>query len=207
MVGTAATEPMFPAIMKFLLDRGFKTDGARYVWLIPLSIVMLFMMRGVLSFVTSYLMTWVSTRLVCDLRQQLFCKVLNLPTQAFHDQSSGQLISKILYDVDNVNQAATNVLVTAVKESLTALALLSYLLYLDWKLTLVTLAIGPMIAFIIQGFGRRIRRASRESFNAMQSIAHAVEENAALIRWSKSMVRSCSKPNAFSRKPNVSGDP
>ncbi len=92
--------------------------------------------------------------------------------------SSGQLISKLLYDVDNVNQAATNVLVTAVRESLTAVALLSYLLYLDWKLTLITLAIGPVIAFIIQGFGKRIRKASRASFDSMRTIAHTVEETA-----------------------------
>ena len=178
MVGTAATEPAFPAIMKYLLDHGFKTEDARLVWLIPLSIVALFMVRGLLSFVTSYLMTWISTRLVCDLRRELFARILVLPTQTFHKQSPGQLISKILYDVDNVNQAATNVLITAVRESLTAMALITYLLFLDWRLTLLTLAIGPAIAFIIRGFGKRIRKASRDSFNSMQTIAHTVEESA-----------------------------
>ena len=178
MMGTAATEPAFPAIMKYLLDHGFKTEDHRLIWLIPLSIVALFFVRGVLSFVTSYLMTWISTRLICDLRRELFAKILVLPTQSFHDQSSGQLISKILYDVDNVNQAATNVLVIAVRESLTAIALMTYLLYMNWKLTLLSLAIAPAIAFIIRGFGKRIRRASRDSFNAMQTIAHTVEESA-----------------------------
>ena len=179
MVGTAATEPVFPAIMKFLLDRGFATDQPRLVWMIPLGIIALFLARGVLSFVTNYLMTWISTHLICDLRRALFAKILLLPTQAFHDQSSGQFISRILYDVDNVNQAATNVLVTAVRESLTAMALMGYLLFLDWRLTLVTLTIGPAIAVIIQGLGKRIRKASRASFLAMQTIAHTVEESAA----------------------------
>lgn len=178
MVGTAATEPVFPAIMKFLLDQGFKTKDPKLVWLIPLGIITLFCVRGILSFVTSYLMTWISTHLVCDLRRSLFAKILTLPTQTFHDQSSGQLISKILYDVDNVNQAATNVLVTAIRESFTTIALLSYLLYLDWKLTLVTLLIGPAIAFTIQGFGKRIRKASRASFDSMRTTAHTVEETA-----------------------------
>ena len=178
MVGTAATEPVFPAIMKFLLDRGFNADEPRLVWLIPLGIVTLFLTRGVLSFVTNYLMTWISTRLICDLRRQLFAKILVMPTQIFHDQSSGQFISKILYDVDNVNQAATNVLVTAVRESFTAIALMAYLLFLDWRLTLITLAIGPLIALIIEGLGKRIRKASRASFNAMRTIAHTVEESA-----------------------------
>lgn len=167
MVGTAATEPVFPAIMKYLLDHGFKTGDSRLVWAIPLGIVLLFVVRGVLSFSTSYVMTWISVRLVTDLRREMFAKIVHLPTQAFHEQSAGKLIARILYDADNVNQAATNVLVTAVRESLTAIALLTYLLYLDWKLTLITLAIGPLIGFIIKGFGRRIRAASRASLEAI----------------------------------------
>ncbi|PHM19613.1 MAG: lipid A export permease/ATP-binding protein MsbA [Curvibacter sp. PD_MW3] len=176
MVGTAATEPVFPAIMKYLLDQGFQTEDKRLVWLIPLGMVALFAARGVLSFCTSYLMTWISTRLIIDLRRQLFAKILQLPTHIFHEQSAGKLISRLVYDTDNVNQAATNVLVTAVRETLTAVALLLYLLYLDWKLTLITLAIGPLIAFIIKGFSRRIRAASRSSFEAIRAMSHTIEE-------------------------------
>lgn len=177
MMGTAATEPVFPAIMKYLLDHGFKTEDARMVWLIPSGIVVLFFVRGALSFCTSYLMTWVSTRLVTDLRRKMFEKILLLPTQTFHEQSSGKLISRLLYDLDNVNQAATTVLVTAIRESLTATALMAYLLYLDWKLTLITLAIGPVIALIIRSFGHRIRTASRSSFESIRTIAHTIEES------------------------------
>ncbi len=176
MIGIAATEPVFPAIMKYLLDKGFRTPDARLVWLIPMGIVFLFVIRGILAFCTNYLMTWISTRLVADLRREMFAKILTLPTQVFHEQSSGKLISRLLYDVDNVNQAATNVLVTAVRESLTAIALLSYLVYLDWKLTLITLAIAPLIALIIKGFSKRMRRASRASMEAIRTISHTIEE-------------------------------
>lgn len=176
MVCTAATEPVFPAIMKYLLDNGFKTGDSRLVWLIPLGIVALFSVRGILSFCTNYLMTWISTRLVIDLRRQLFGKILTMPTQTFHEQSAGKLISRLIYDTDNVNHAATNVLVTAVRESLTAIALLLYLLYLDWKLTLITLTIGPLIAFILKGMSRRIRSASRSSFEALRAMSHTIEE-------------------------------
>lgn len=178
MICTAATEPVFPAIMKYLLDRGFNAPDRRLVWAIPLGIVLLFAARGVLSFCTNYLMTWISTRLVIDLRRQLFGKILTMPTQTFHEQSAGKLISRLIYDTDNVNQAATNVLVTAVRESLTAIALLLYLLYLDWKLTLITLTIGPLIAIIIKGMSRRIRTASRSSFEAIRSMSHTIEETA-----------------------------
>ncbi|WP_180126563.1 lipid A export permease/ATP-binding protein MsbA [Rhodoferax sp. BLA1] len=178
MVCTAATEPVFPAIMKYLLDNGFQTPDKRLIWLIPLGIVALFFVRGILTFCTSYLMTWTSTHLVTDLRREMFDKILFLPTQAFHDQSSGKLISRILYDADNVNLAATSVLVTAIRESLTGVALLVYLLYLDWKLTLITLAIGPLIAVIVKGFSKRIRAASRSSFEAIRSMSHTIEETA-----------------------------
>jgi subfamily B ATP-binding cassette protein MsbA len=178
MVGTAATEPVFPAIMKYLLDSGFHTADARQVWLIPLGIVGLFLVRGVFSYCTSYLMTWISTRLVTDLRRQMFAKVLTFPTQTFHDQSAGKLISQFMYDVGNVNEAVTSVLVIAVRESLTALALFAYLIYLDWKLTLITLIIAPVIAVIVRGFGRRMRNASRMTLEALRKISHTVEEAA-----------------------------
>jgi len=176
MIGTAATEPVFPAILKYLLDHGFTTQDPRMIWMIPAGIVILFLIRALLSFVTSYLMTWISTHLVTDLRRQMFAKILLLPTQIFHDQSPGKMISKILYDADNVNQASTNVLVIAVRETLTACALLAYLLYLDWKLTLITLTIGPVMGFIIQAFSKRVRAASRASFEAIQTISHTIEE-------------------------------
>lgn len=179
MVFTAATEPVFPAIMKHLLDSGFQTTDARMIWLIPSSIVLLFLARGVLSFLTNYLMTWVSTRLVVDLRRAMFNKLVGAPTQVFHTQPASQWIARLLYDVDNINQAATNVLVTAVRESLTAIALLSYLMYLDWRLTLVTLTVGPVIAVLIQSFGRRIRKASKASLESLRSVAHTVEETTA----------------------------
>ena len=176
MVCTAATEPIFPAIMKFLLDKGFQTDDARLVWVIPSGIVLLFVLRGVLSFVTNYMMTWISTRLVIDLRREMFDKILHLPTHVFQDQSAGKLISQLTHQTNNVNQAATSVLVIAVRESLTTLALLIYLIYLDWKLTLFTLTIGPLIALIVKGMSVRIRKESRASFLSLSAMSHTIEE-------------------------------
>ena len=176
MVGTAATEPAFPAIIKYMLDQGFQAENLKMVWLIPAAIMGLFLIRALLSFSTNYLMTWISTHLVTDLRRQMFAKIVHLPVQTFHDQSPGKIISRLLYDADNVNQASTNVLVVAVRESLTACALIAYLLYIDWRLTLITLAIGPVLALVIKGFSKRARAASRSSFNAIQCISHTVEE-------------------------------
>ena len=177
MICTAATEPVFPALMKYLLDQGFRTEDPRLVWLIPVGIVALFVVRSVFVYLTGYLMMWISSRVVTDLRRAMFAKLLTLPTQHFDQHSAGQLISRVVYDVSHVSEAATSALVTMVRESLTAIALLCYLLYLDWKLTLITLTVGPVIAFIVSSFGRRMRLASQKSMLAMRSISHVVEES------------------------------
>ena len=182
MIGTAATEPVFPAVMKYLLDNGFKTDDPRMVWVIPVGIVMLFFVRSVFVYCTGYLMMWVSSRLVTDLRRAMFAKLLVLPTHHYDEQSAGQLISRLVYDVNNVTDAATSALISVVRESLTATALIAYLLYLDWKLTLITLTIGPAIAFIVKAFGQRMRAASRKSLEAMRTISHTVEETVSAER-------------------------
>ncbi|MFN7711104.1 MAG: lipid A export permease/ATP-binding protein MsbA [Curvibacter sp.] len=176
MLGTAATEPVFPALMKYLLDKGFQTADPRLVWAIPLGIVLLFVVRGIFSYCTHYLMSWISVRLVTDLRHELFAKVLNQPVHYFHEQSSAKLISRIVMDVDNVNEAATNMLVSLLRESLTIVALLAYLLYLDWKLTLLTLVTAPVIAFIIKAFSARLRRASRDGLESYRQMSYAIEE-------------------------------
>jgi len=176
MVATAATEPIFPAIMKYLLDRGFQTEDARLVWGIPLGIVALFVVRSLFVYITGYLMMWISSRVVTDLRRAMFAKLMTLPSPHFDQHSTGQLISRLVYDVSHVSEAATSALVTLVRETLTATALLAYLLYLDWKLTLITLTIGPVIGYTIKAFGKRMRAASQKSLQAMRMIAHNVEE-------------------------------
>lgn len=179
LIGIAATEPAFPFIMKYLLDSGFKTPDQRMIWLIPAAVIGLFIVRGILSFCTSYLMTWVSAQLITDVRREMFALLLKLPTQTFHELSAGTVISRIMVDSGNLSEASTNVLVTAVRESLTAIALLIYLFYLDWKLTLSILIVGPLIALIIRGFGKKMRSASKSTLEAIRLLFHSIEESSA----------------------------
>lgn len=176
MAATALTEPAFPAIMKYLLDNGFQTADKQMVWLIPLGIVGLFLVRSVFVFCTGYLMMWISSTLVTDLRRELFAKLIVLPASYFEEHSAGTLISRLVYDVSNVTDAATSALISTVRESLTATALIGYLLYLDWKLTLITITVAPVIAFTVSAFSKRMRAASRKSLSSMRLISHAIEE-------------------------------
>ena len=176
MVCTAATEPLFPALIKHLLDSGFVAKDERDIILIPLAMIAIFVFRGVSTYMSGYSMAWVAARVVLDLRQAMFKRLLSLPTGFYDDQSTGVLISKVAYDVTNVTQAATGVLTTVIRDTLTILGLLGFLLYLDWKLTLIALTVGPVILGVIKIFSKRLRAASRSGYSAMGLITHILEE-------------------------------
>ena len=178
MTVIAATEPVLPAVMKYLLDNGLRASDPRLVWAIPIGIVLLFAVRGAVSFCTSYLMSWLSAQIITDIQRILFSKMLLLPLQVFHELSAGKLISRIVSDPGNLAASITTVLVSAVRETLTAIALFGYLIYLDWRLTLLASLVGPLVALIVRGFGRRMRSASRVSVEAGRHLFHCIEESA-----------------------------
>jgi subfamily B ATP-binding cassette protein MsbA len=178
MVATAATEPLFPALMKPLLDGGFGQGRAPTLapqWFAA-ALVVIFVARGLLSFAASYLVAWVGNRVVLDLRAAMFERLVRLPTRYFDDHSSGVLLSRVAYDVGGVTSAATTVLTVAVRDSIAVLGLLGWLFYLNWQLTLIALAVGPAIALVVRLFSRRLRRMAREAQHAMGDLVHVLEE-------------------------------
>jgi subfamily B ATP-binding cassette protein MsbA len=179
MVAAALTEPLFPALMKPLLDHGF-TPGqqrpAEVVWL-PLAIVGIFTLRGMLGFFSSYALAWVTNKVVLDLRNAMFGQLVRLPTRFYDNQSSGLLISRIAYDVNNVTSAATSVLTVVVKESLTVVGLMAWLLWLNWQLTLVALTLIPIVGIVVRLFSKRLRTMARGSQFAMGDITHVIDES------------------------------
>jgi subfamily B ATP-binding cassette protein MsbA len=172
----AATEPLFPALMRPLLDKGFSGKPRDDLWIAPIAIIGIFLLRGSLTYFTNYVMAWVTNRFVMDIRLAMFDRLLAMPTRYYDNQSTGALISKVTFDVSNVTQAATSVLTTLVRDSLTIVGLFAWLFYLNWKLTLVALAVGPVIAIVVKAFSKRLRHASRASYRAMGDITHILEE-------------------------------
>jgi len=178
MVAAAATEPLFPALIKPLLDRGFGAD--RQLALPPLAfagaIVGIFLLRGLLTFGSSYYMAWVGNRVVLDLRAAMFARLVRLPARFFDDHSSGAVLSKVAYDVGGVTSAATTVLTVAVQDSIRVIGLLGWMLYLNWKLTLIALAVGPPIAVFVRLLSGRLRSMARGAQHAMGDLVHVLEE-------------------------------
>ncbi|HEX8988772.1 MAG TPA: lipid A export permease/ATP-binding protein MsbA [Rhodocyclaceae bacterium] len=176
MMASAAMEPLFPALMKPLLDGRFGGEAQENALRIPLLIIAIFVGRGMLSFVGDYSLSWVSNKVVLDLRDAMFAKLVRLPVRYLDDQSSGALMSKVSYDVTGVTGAATGVLTTLVKDSLSVIGLLAWLLWLDWRLTLIALAMIPLIALSVKGFSKRLRSTSRGVQFAMGRIVQVLQE-------------------------------
>jgi ATP-binding cassette, subfamily B, bacterial MsbA len=180
LVGTAvvaATEPLAPALMKPMLDGTFVHKDAAMMSMVPAIILVLFFVRGIATFISAYAISWVGNKLVMDLRNEMFRKLLSLPTRYYDDHVTGNLISKLTFDVTQVTSAATTVVTVAVRDSIVLLGLLGWLFYLNWKLTLLSLLMAPVITLIISILSKRMRTNSRDTQEAMGSITQVIEES------------------------------
>ncbi len=178
MVVLAATEPAIPAMLKPILDGSFVNKDPEVIRLIPLALVVLALVRGLSMFGSDYGLQWVAMRIVMDLRNAMFEKILVLPTSFYDANSSGKIISKLIYDVNNVSEASTNAILVLVRDSLAALGLLGLMIYLDWRLSLIVLFIIPSVALIIKLISSRLRRLNRSQQDAMGHMTHVLEETA-----------------------------
>ena len=177
MVLAAATEPLFPALIKLLLDGASASGGPSWPpSAFGAAIIAVFIVRGMFTFTSSYCMTWVANKVVLDLRGAMFARLVRLPAKYFDDQTSGKLLSKVAYDVSGVTGAATTVLTVVVKDSIAIVGLLAYLFYLNWKLTLIALVIGPPIALTVRIISRRLRRMSRETLRSLGDVVQVLQE-------------------------------
>ncbi len=174
---SALAEPVFPAMMKKLLDDGFSQNAGQWDWVIyPLAIMGIFLARAVFGFIGEYAMSWVSNNVITELRQVMFARMVRLPTSYYSDNLSGRMMSRIAYDVTGVAGAATNALTSLIKDSLSIVGLMAWLLYLNWQLTLITLSVVPFIAFVVRGFSKRLRAVAKGQQESMGKITQVLQE-------------------------------
>ena len=173
----AATEPLFPALMKPLLDKGFGQGDQGWLAWLPLAIVGIFVLRGVAGFFASYGMSWVSNRVITDLRQLMFERLMRLPASYFDAHASSVPATRIAYDVNGVAAAATSTLTVLIRDTLSVIGLVGWLLYLNWKLTLVSLAVIPLTALVVRAFSKRLRRLSLSAQEGMAQMNQVLQES------------------------------
>ena len=172
----AVTEPAIPALMKPLLDRGFQGTSFS-LWLVPLALIGLFAVRGLAGFIAQYSLAYMANHAMVTLRGRLFSRLLDAPMTMFGQTSASTLSNTVVYEVQTGTTLLVNAMLSLIKDSLTLVALMAYLLYINWKLTLIVLVIFPGVAVVMKVLSRRLQRITHASQQATDRLAYVVEEN------------------------------
>ncbi|MFZ4055069.1 MAG: lipid A export permease/ATP-binding protein MsbA [Polynucleobacter sp.] len=178
MALVAGSETAIPALMKPLLDRGFTGQLNDKLWQVPAFLVGLAIIRSFAQFFSNYLLTRVITEVLLKLREQMFNRLLRAKTDFFQKNSASNLINAVVFEVNNVLSIMGGMLISLVRDSLTVIGLIAYLIYLNWQLTLLVLIIFPVIAFIMGRINRRLRSLNRQQQTLTSDLAYIVEETA-----------------------------
>ena len=176
LIINAATDTSLAAVIKPMIDGSFVNKDPFWIKLIPILLLVLALLRGGSAFTSSFLMNWIGRHVVKQLRRQMFERLLLLPSSFFDTSNTGQLLSKMSYDVEQVAQAATQSVTVLIRDTLTVVFLLGLMFYYDWRLTLAFLLISPVVALLIVYVNKRFRRISTNIQRSMGDVTHISEE-------------------------------
>ena len=151
-------------------------DKSALVWFVPVGVLSIGIIRGIGSFLGSYFLAKVSLGIVNDLRIALFNRLVLLPNTYFDNNNSGHLISRIIYNVNMVTGAATDAIKVVFREGMTVIALLGFLFWTNWRLTMVFVAVAPIIAIVVGLTGKKFRKLSKKLQTSMGDVTHIASE-------------------------------
>ncbi len=170
------TEPAIPALLQPLLDKGFVGNGLS-LWKVPAAIIGLFALRGLAGFLAQYFLAVLSNNAMQKLRTALFAKMQRIRINELAKTTSSSLSNTIVHEIQNGTTQLVNSLLSILKDSLTLMALLAYLLYLNWQLTLIVFTIIPGVAAIMKYFSKRLGGIAKTVQKTTDDLAYVVEEN------------------------------
>lgn len=176
MLVFAATEVGLAAMMKPLMDGTFIERDSNTIKFIPLALIGIFVVRGIASFITSYGLGWIARNVIKNLRGEMFESMIVLPASFYDHSTPGQLMSQLLYDVEQVANATTDAILTLIRDSLTIIGLLAWMIYLNGMLALIILLTVPAIAFLTFKISTRFRRISKTIQGSMGDVSHISSE-------------------------------
>lgn len=173
----AATEPMIPALLENLLDKGF-VAGQLPIWMIPVGVIGIFGIRGIAGFVAQYMLAYIANTGMLGMRQAMFDKLNHANPRLFQQQSASTLSNTLVYEVQKGASILGNSWMTAMRDGMTVVALLAYLFYLNAPLTLIVLTLFPAIVAVIRLLSKRVYNIMRQTQMATDDLAYVIEENA-----------------------------
>lgn len=178
MVLLALVQVRLPAILETIVNDGLVEQSVQAIRWLPIEIFLLIVARSLCGYMSSYLMSKVGRLVIRDLRKDVFANLVRLPSQYYDKNSSSKLVSKLIYDVEQTAIATTDTLTSLVRDSLVAIGLIAWMMYLSWQLTLIVFACAPLIMLVTSYANRRFRKTSRDIQDSMGDIANNVKEAA-----------------------------
>lgn len=172
----AASDTSFAAVVKELVDDGFigrNPDGAILYTGLMLALVVV---RGLATFIGAYIITWVGRRVIFDIRSALFDRVVNLPASYYDNNSSSAIISKLIYDIEQLANAATSAIFVVIRNGLTVIGVFSYMTYISWKLTGLFLVLVPVLVYMVRIMSRKLRKSSENIQQSIGDITKVTQE-------------------------------
>ena len=172
----AATNASVVYLIKVFLHGAFVSPDPKIVWVVPVGVVVLFTLRGIGDYVQTYFPSWVGRQVIKSLRHEVFSHYLRLPTAFLEQQQSGQVLSKLTNNIELVAAAATGAAISLISDSLTIIALIGSLFYMNWRLASFCMIVAPIIAWLMKTANRSFRRYSERIQNSMGDITRVAKE-------------------------------
>lgn len=177
-IAGAAAEPILPAMFKKLLDSGFQ-EGLKYpLWMVPVVIIGLFVVRGFFNFAGAYVMNHATSQMVLSLRRDLMKALLKADATLFTTVSPGVAVSKVINDPHLVSQQMGNAIITIVRDAATLVFLIAYMVYMNWQLTLIAFVTSPLLGLSVKLVQKRLRRVGQAQYESQIKLASTVDDNA-----------------------------
>ena len=177
MIVMAATIPTLAALMAPMVDGAFVNKDVEVMQLVLLAIVVLFIVRGGAGYAGTYAMSWIGSKLVMDLRAEMFNKLLILPARYYAGQFSESLVSNLTSEITQLVHAVTDVISVVVKDTFTIIGLLGWMLYLNWKLSVLALLMTSVILLIMRSVSKRLQMMGREAQQSADNITQVLRES------------------------------
>jgi subfamily B ATP-binding cassette protein MsbA len=182
MVVAAALEPVLPALLKPLVDESLIAKDPTSQWMVPLLLMLAFTVKGLAEYAANVASQWVANKAITDLRRLVFAHQMHLPLGTHLEQTSGRMLSRILYDIPQVGAALSTAWIVVLRDSMVIVGLTAYLIYTAWELTLLILAIAPIVAWLIAIASKKLRGGNEAMQTTTGTMTGVVEESLAGVR-------------------------
>ncbi|MDC0985337.1 lipid A export permease/ATP-binding protein MsbA [Gammaproteobacteria bacterium] len=177
MILHALADTSFAALIKPLLDGSFVNQDEDVISLMPTLIILIFIFRGIGSFMSNYGMAFVGRSIIRDIRKDMFDKIILKSSESYDESITGRLVSKITFDAEQVAEAATKAITVIIKDGLTIIGLLSLMFYYSVELSIGLLLVAPIIGYFLKIMSIKFRSISRDIQKSMGEITNVVEES------------------------------